>query len=161
MLWCKHQSLSKVIKINKFRNMNINEIQDEIIEEFSSFDDWMDKYNYLIEMSADAPVYEESRKTPANLIEGCQSRVWIDAELNEDGSIHYMAESDAILVKGLVALLLRVFDNRTADEILTTELYFIDKIGMKENLSPTRANGLVSMIKQIQMYALAFKSKIK
>lgn len=138
--------------------MNINEVQDEIIEEFSSFDDWMDKYNYLIEMSADSPTFDENRKTPANLIEGCQSRVWIDAELNTDGTIHFMVESDAILVKGLVALLLRVFDNRTADEILNTKLYFIDEIGMRENLSPTRANGLLSMIKQMQMYALAFKN---
>ena len=139
--------------------MSINEVQDEIIEEFLMFDDWLDKYNYLIEMSEGAPEYEDSRKTPANLIEGCQSRVWIDAELNPDGTIHYMAESDAILVKGLVALLLRVFDNRTPDEILSAQLYFVEKIGMKENLSPTRANGLVSMIKQMQMYALAYKNK--
>lgn len=138
--------------------MNINDVQDEIIEEFSSFEDWMDKYNYLIEMSADSPVYEDSKKTTSNLIEGCQSRVWIDAELNADGTIHFMAESDAILVKGLVALLLRVFDNRTPDEILEAKLYFVDKIGMRENLSPTRANGLLSMIKQMQMYALAFKN---
>lgn len=138
--------------------MGINEVQDEIVEEFLLFDDWMDKYNYLIELSEDIPEFEQGKKTPSNLIEGCQSRVWIDAELNEDGSIHFMAESDAILVKGLVALLLRVFDNRTPEEILTTDLYFIDKIGMKENLSPTRANGLVSMIKQIKMYALAFQN---
>lgn len=138
--------------------MNINEIQDEIIEEFSFFDDWMDKYNYLIELSEDMPEFDQSKKTTPNLIEGCQSRVWIDAELNADGTIHFMAESDAILVKGLVALLLRIFDNRTAEEILSTDLYFIDKIGMRENLSPTRANGLVSMIKQIKIYALAFQN---
>ena len=138
--------------------MNIDLVQNEIIEEFASFDDWMDKYNYLIEMSSDTEAYDDSRKTPSNLIEGCQSRVWIDAELNDDGTIHFMAESDAILVKGLVALLLRVFNNRTPDEILESKLFFIDEIGMKENLSPTRANGLVSMIKQMKMYALAFKN---
>ncbi len=138
--------------------MTINEVQDEIVEEFAIFDDWMDKYNYLIEMSSDSEPYDESRKLPQNLIEGCQSRVWIDAELNSDGTIHFMAESDAIIVKGLVALLLRVFDGRTAEEILNSDLYFIEKIGMRENLSPTRANGLLSMIKQIKMYALAFQS---
>lgn len=138
--------------------MTINEIQDEIIEEFSSIDDWMDKYSYLIELSENLPKFEENRKTERNLIEGCQSRVWIDAELDKEGMIHFFADSDAILVKGLVALLLRVLDNKSPKEILDSQLYFIDKIGMKENLSPTRANGLVSMIKQMKLFALAYQN---
>lgn len=141
--------------------MTINQIQDEIIEEFSSIEDWMDKYSYLIELSEELPKFEDCRKSEKNLIEGCQSRVWIDAELEKDGKIHFFADSDAILVKGLVALLLRVFDHQSPQDILDAQLYFIDKIGMKENLSPTRANGLLSMIKQIKLFALAYQNSQK
>ncbi len=140
--------------------MKIEEIQNEIVEEFSLYDDWMDKYNYLIEMSDELNAIDESKKNPANLIEGCQSRVWIDATLTDQGTIHFEADSDAIIVKGLVALLMRVFDNRTPKEIIDSEIFFIDQIGMRENLSPTRANGLLSMLKQIRMFAVAYNSKI-
>ena len=138
--------------------MTINEIQEEIIDEFSSFDDWMDKYNYLIELSKELPVMNNAYKTESYLIQGCQSRVWIHAEL-QNGKIRYTADSDAIIAKGLIALLVRVLDDHTPDEILDADLYFIDRIGMKENLTPTRANGLLSMIKQMKMYALAFKNR--
>ncbi len=138
--------------------MTINEIQEEIIDEFSSFDDWMDKYNYLIELSKELPIMDNAYKTESYLIQGCQSRVWIHAEL-QNGKIRYTADSDAIIAKGLIALLVRVLDNHSPEEILNTDLYFIDKIGMKENLTPTRANGLLSMIKQMKMYALAFKNR--
>lgn len=136
----------------------LNETQDEIIEEFSIFDDWMDKYAYLIELGNSLQPLDEKYKTPSNLIEGCQSRVWIQAEY-EKGIIHFQAESDAVIVKGIVALLLRVLSDRTPDEINHADLYFIDKIGLKEHLSPTRSNGLVSMVKQMRFYALAFKAK--
>ncbi len=136
----------------------INETQDEIIEEFSIFDDWMDKYGYLIELGNSLQPLDEKYKTPSNLIEGCQSRVWIHADY-KDGKIHFEAESDAVIVKGIVALLLRVLSDRTPDEILNADLYFIEKIGLKEHLSPTRSNGLVSMVKQMRLYALAFKTK--
>ncbi len=138
--------------------MTINEIQEEIIDEFSSFDDWMDKYNYLIELSKELPIMDSAYKTESYLIQGCQSRVWIYAAL-ENGKIHYTADSDAIIAKGLIALLVRVLDNHSPEEILEADLYFIDRIGMKENLTPTRANGLLSMIKQMKMYALAFKNR--
>lgn len=134
--------------------MTINEMQDEIIGEFSVFDDWMDKYSYLIEMADTLPVIDEKLKDKNHLIDGCQSRVWIDAQL-KDGVMSLTADSDAILVKGLVALLLRVFNKQKPQDIAASDLYFIDKIGMRENLSPTRANGLLSMIKQIKYYALA------
>ncbi len=137
--------------------MTINEIQDEIIEEFSAFDDWMDKYEYIIEFAKDLPEIDVNQKSPQNLIKGCQSRVWLDAE-EKDGKVHFTADSDAIITKGVVALLIRVFNKQTAKDILKVDLYFIDKIGLGENLSPTRANGLVSMIKKIKMYALAFDS---
>ena len=136
----------------------INETQDEIIEEFSIFDDWMDKYGYLIELGNSLQPLDEKYKTPSNLIEGCQSRVWIHADY-KDGKIHFEAESDAVIVKGIVALLLRVLSDRTPDEILNADLYFIEKIGLKEHLSPTRSNALVSMVKQMRLYALAFKTK--
>ena len=136
----------------------INETQDEIIEEFSIFDDWMDKYGYLIELGNSLQPLDEKYKTPSHLIEGCQSRVWIHADY-KDGKIHFEAESDAVIVKGIVALLLRVLSDRTPDEILNADLYFIEKIGLKEHLSPTRSNGLVSMVKQMRLYALAFKTK--
>ena len=138
--------------------MSINEIQDNIIEEFEQFDDWMDKYALLIDLGNSLEPLEDKDKTPQNIIEGCQSRVWLNAEYN-DGIITYQGESDAILVKGIVSLLIQVLSNHSPDEILNTELYFIDKIGLKEHLSPTRSNGLVAMVKQMKMYALAFKSK--
>jgi cysteine desulfuration protein SufE len=141
-------------------NMKINEIQDNIVEEFSQFDDWMDKYSLLIDMGNSLEPLDEKHKSPQNIIEGCQSRVWLNAEYN-DGIITYQGESDAILVKGIVSLLIQVMSGHTPDEILTTELYFIDKIGLKEHLSPTRSNGLVAMVKQMKMFALAYKSKEK
>jgi len=138
--------------------MQINEIQDNIVEEFSQFDDWMDKYSLLIDMGNTLEALDEKHKTPQNIIEGCQSRVWLNAEYN-DGIITFQGESDAILVKGIVSLLIQVMSGHTPDEILNTELYFIDKIGLKEHLSPTRSNGLVAMVKQMKMFALAYKSK--
>lgn len=138
--------------------MTINEIQNEIVEEFNQFDDWMDKYSLLIDLGNSLKPVDEKHKTPQNIIEGCQSRVWLNAEMN-DGRIVFEGDSDAILVKGIVALLIQVLSDHTPDEILNTELYFIDKIGLKEHLSPTRSNGLVSMVKQMRMYALAFKVK--
>jgi cysteine desulfuration protein SufE len=138
--------------------MKINEIQDNIVEEFSQFDDWMDKYALLIDMGNSLEPLDEKHKTPQNIIEGCQSRVWLNAEYN-DGIITFQGESDAILVKGIVSLLIQVMSCHTPDEILTTKLYFIDKIGLKEHLSPTRSNGLVAMVKQMKMFALAYKSK--
>ena len=138
--------------------MTINEIQDGIIEEFSDFDDWMDRYQLLIELGNSLVPLDEKYKTPENLIEGCQSRVWLDAEM-KDGIITYKGESDAVLVKGLVSLLIQVMSGHTPDEIINTELYFIDKIGLREHLSPTRSNGLLAMVKQMKMFALAYKAK--
>ena len=147
--------------------MSINEIQDEIIEEFAGFDDWMDKYQLLIDLGNDQEPLDEKYKVESNLIDGCQSRVWLQADLvemrNEKGEmsnvIHFQAESDALIVKGIVALLIRVLSGHTPDEILNADLYFIEQIGLKEHLSPTRPNGLLAMVKQMRMYALAFKSK--
>ena len=147
---------------------SINEIQDEIIEEFSGFDDWMDKYQLLIDLGNEQEPLPEEYKTESNLIDGCQSRVWLQAdfvgnernERNErNGVIRFRAESDALIVKGIVALLIRVLSDHTPDEILNADLYFIDRIGLKEHLSPTRSNGLLAMVKQMRMYALAFKAK--
>ncbi|MBO5748945.1 MAG: SufE family protein [Muribaculaceae bacterium] len=138
--------------------MKINDIQDEIIEEFEGLTDWMDRYAYIIELGGQLPEIPESYKTPENLIEGCQSRVWIHAELNGDGEVVFEADSDAMIVKGIVALLLRVLSSQKPEDILDSELYFIDSIGLKEHLSPTRSNGLVAMVKQMRMYALAFKT---
>jgi len=138
--------------------MTINEIQDQIIDEFGQFDDWIDRYAYLIELGNALTPLAENEKTPQNIIEGCQSRVWLTAEQNDE-KIVFNGESDAILVKGIVSLLIRVLTNHTAQEILDTELYFIDKIGLKEHLSPTRSNGLLAMVKQMKLYALAFKAK--
>lgn len=138
--------------------MTINEVQDEIIGEFSDFSDWMDRYQLLMDMGNDSPPLDDTYKTNQNLIEGCQSRVWLQADYT-DGKIFFRAESDALIVKGIVALLVRVLSGRTPDEILNADLYFIDKVGLKEHLSPTRSNGLLSMVKQMRMYALAFKSK--
>lgn len=136
---------------------SINEAQDEIIEEFEGMGDWMDRYAYIIEQGSTLPEFPESEKTPANLIEGCQSRVWIAARRNDDGTIHFDADSDAMIVKGIVALLMRVLNDRTPDEILNADLYFIDEIGLHEHLSPTRSNGLVAMVRQIRDYATAYK----
>ena len=133
-----------------------NEIQDEIFEEFSGFDDWMDKYALLIEVGNDLQALDTQYKTNNNLIEGCQSRVWLHADYIGEKVI-YQGESDAVIVKGLVSLLIKVLSNHTPEEILSSDLYFIDKIGLKEHLSPTRSNGLVSMLKQMKLYALAFK----
>ena len=138
--------------------MTINEIQDEIIEEFSGFDDWMDKYQLLIDLGGEQPPLDEKYKTEQNLIDGCQSRVWLQADY-ADGKIHFTAESDALIVKGIVALLIRVLSDHTPQEILDADLYFIEEIGLKEHLSPTRSNGLVAMVKQIRLYALAFSKK--
>ena len=138
--------------------MTINEIQDEIIEEFSGFDDWMDKYQLLIDLGNEQEPLDEKYKTEQNLIDGCQSRVWLQADY-ADGKIHFSAESDALIVKGIVALLIRVLSDHTPQEILDADLYFIDDIGLKEHLSPTRSNGLVAMVKQMRVYALAFSTK--
>ena len=136
----------------------INEVQDEIIEEFSGFDDWMDKYQLLIDMGSGQEPLPEEYKTEQNLIDGCQSRVWLQADYRE-GRVVFRAESDALIVKGIVDLLERVLSGHTPQEILDADLYFIDRIGLKEHLSPTRSNGLVAMLKQMKMYALAFKAK--
>lgn len=138
--------------------MKINEIQDEIIEEFSDIEDWMDRYACIIDLGNTLPPIDEQYKTPAHLIEGCQSRVWLNAEL-DGGNIVYTADSDAIIVKGIISMLIKVLSGHTPDEILDSKLYFIDKIGLSEHLSPTRSNGLVAMVKQMKMYALAFKAK--
>ena len=135
--------------------MTINEIQDEIIEEFSGFDDWMDKYQLLIDLGNEQEPLDDKYKTEQNLIDGCQSRVWLQADL-VDGKIHFSAESDALIVKGIVALLIRVLSDQTPQDILDADLYFIEQIGLKEHLSPTRSNGLLAMVKQIKMYALAY-----
>jgi len=140
--------------------MTINEIQDNIIEDFGQLDDWMDKYSMLIDLGNSLEPLEEKQKTPQNVIEGCQSRVWLDAKM-DNGIITYQGESDAILVKGLVSLLIQVLSGHTPDEIINTELYFIDKIGLREHLSPTRSNGLLAMVKQMKLFALAYKSVIK
>ena len=139
--------------------MTIKEIQEEIIDEFSMFEDWMERYEYIIDLGKSLPLINESYKLDENLIVGCQSKVWLHSEI-EDGKIKFTADSDAILTKGIVAILLRVFNNQKPADILDADLYFIDEIGLKEHLSPTRANGLVSMIKQIKLYALAFQSKL-
>ncbi len=137
--------------------MTIDQIQDEIIEEFDGLTDWMDRYAYIIDLGNTLPEFPDDKKTPENLIEGCQSRVWITADKEADGNIKFEADSDALIVKGIVSLLLRVLSDHTPDEILNSDLYFIDKIGLKDHLSPTRSNGLVAMVKQIQNYARAFK----
>lgn len=137
--------------------MTINETQDEIIAEFQELTDWMDRYAYIIDLGNTLPPYPESEKVPSNIIEGCQSRVWISAKRNDDNTVHFEADSDALIVKGIIALLLKVLNDRTPDELLGADLYFIEKIGLKEHLSPTRSNGLLAMVKQIHNYARAFK----
>ena len=137
--------------------MTINEIQDEIIDEFSGLDDWMDKYQLLIDLGNEQEPLDEKYKIESNLIDGCQSRVWLQADY-VDGKINFTAESDALIVKGIVALLIRVLSGHTPQEILDADLYFIEEIGLKEHLSPTRSNGLLAMVKQMRVYALAFSS---
>ncbi len=139
--------------------MSIAEIQAEIVDEFALFDEWMDKYEHLIELGKDLPVIAEEFKTEDNLIKGCQSRVWLHANLN-DGKIEFTAESDAIITKGIVALMIRVFSNQTPKNIASSNVDFIDEIGLKEHLSPTRSNGLLSMLKQIKMYSIAYQAKV-
>ena len=138
--------------------MTINELQNNVIEEFADFDDWMDKYALLIDLGNSLPPLEEKYKTESNLIEGCQSRVWLQADY-VDGKILFKGESDAVIVKGIVSLLISILSDHTPQEILDADLYFIEKIGLKEHLSPARSNGLVAMIKQMRMYALAFRTK--
>jgi len=138
--------------------MNISENEEQIIQEFSVFDDWMDRYNYLIELGKGLRLIDEKYRVQNNLISGCQSRVWLHAEY-KDGRIYFTADSDAVITKGLVSLMIRVLDGQTPDDILGAELGFLDQIGLKEHLSPTRSNGLTSMIKQMKLYALAFKTK--
>ncbi len=138
--------------------MTIDELQEEVIEEFNDFDDWMDRYQLLIDLGSDQEDLDPKYKTEQNLIVGCQSRVWLQADLI-DGKIIYKAESDALIVKGIISLLIRVLSGHTPDEILNSDLHFIDAIGLKEHLSPTRSNGLLSMVKQMRIYALAYKAK--
>ncbi len=138
--------------------MTINEIQDRVINEFSDIDDWMDRYAYIIDLGNALPPIDPAFKTNQYLIEGCQSRVWLNAELS-DGRIQYTADSDAIIVKGIISLLIEVLNDHTPDEILNADLYFIDRIGLSEHLSPTRSNGLAAMVKQMRVYALAYKTR--
>ncbi|MCW8898508.1 MAG: SufE family protein [Flavobacteriales bacterium] len=138
---------------------SIQEIQQEIVDEFALFDEWMDKYEHIIELGKDLPLIDEKYKTDENLIKGCQSKVWLHAEL-KDGKIIFTADSDAIITKGIVGLVIRVFSNHTPQEIIDADLFFIDQIGLQEHLSPTRSNGLLSMLKQIRMYAVVFNSKV-
>lgn len=137
--------------------MTINERQQEIIEEFQDIDDWMDRYAYIIDLGNALPPIDEKYKTPEHLIEGCQSRVWLNAELR-DGKVHYTADSDAIIVKGIISLLIQVLDGQTPDDIIASDLHFIDAIGLSEHLSPTRSNGLLAMVKQMKLDALAFRA---
>lgn len=138
--------------------MTINERQDELIDEMSGLDDWMDRYAYIIDLGNSLPPIDEKLKTPQRLIEGCQSRVWLDAHLSDDGKVGFTADSDAIIVKGIISMLIDVLSGHTPDEILDADLYFIDRIGLSEHLSPTRSNGLLAMVKQIRLYAQAFKA---
>lgn len=141
--------------------MTINEIQEDIVAEFSEVDDWMDRYSMIIDLGNTLPEIEERLKTPDRLIEGCQSRVWLNAELTPEGKVHFTADSDAIIVKGIIALLIRALNNQSPKDILDSNLYFIDEIGLSEHLSPTRSNGLLAMVKQLRLYALAFQTKLQ
>ncbi|MBR3829583.1 MAG: SufE family protein [Bacteroidales bacterium] len=138
--------------------MTIQEIEQQIIDEFANFDEWLDKYSYLIELGKDCPVIDEKDKTESNLIKGCQSRVWLSCQ-QRDGRLYFAADSDAVITKGIISLLIRTFDGQTPQDILDADLSFIDVIGLKEHLSPTRSNGLTSMLKQMKMYALAYSMK--
>jgi cysteine desulfuration protein SufE len=142
----------------KKQKMTIKEKQEDIVEEFSMFDEWMDKYEYIIELGKELPLIDERYKTDDNLIKGCQSRVWLHAEL-VDGQLIFTADSDAIITKGIVGLVIQVFSGHTPKEIIDADLFFIDQIGLQEHLSPTRSNGLLAMLKQIRMYAIAFQAK--
>lgn len=141
--------------------MTINEAQDQIVEEFSVFDEWLDRYNYLIELSSELPAIAPEHKTDQYVIKGCQSRVWVDARLSDDGKMYFTADSDAIITKGIIALLVRVLDGHTPTEVRDADLYFIDKIGLALNLSPTRANGLLAMIRQMKLFATAYAAMQK
>jgi cysteine desulfuration protein SufE len=140
--------------------MELNQVQDNIIEEFSAFEDWMDKYNFLIELGKDLPVIDPHYKTKDFLIEGCQSKVWLYPEF-EGGKLSFTADSDAIITRGIVSLLIKILSDRTPQEIMSADLYFIDKIGLRQNLSPTRSNGLLSMVRQMKLYAIAYDAKTK
>ena len=140
--------------------MTIKEIQEEIVDEFSMFDDWMQRYEYMIDLGKSLPLIDEQYKTDDNIIKGCQSKVWVHAEMNDD-KVEFTADSDAIITKGIIAILIRVFSNQHPKDIIEANTDFIDKIGLKEHLSPTRANGLVSMIKQIKMYAIAYQTQLQ
>lgn len=137
--------------------MTIYEKQDELIDELSGLDDWMDRYSYIIDLGNQLPAIDESLKTPSHLIEGCQSRVWLDARLSPEGKVEFTADSDAIIVKGIISMLIDVLNGHTPLEILDADLYFIDRIGLSEHLSPTRSNGLLAMVKQMRLYATAFR----
>lgn len=137
--------------------MTINEKQDELIDELSGLDDWMDRYSYIIDLGNQLPAIDESLKTPTHLIEGCQSRVWLDARISPEGKVEFTADSDAIIVKGIISMLIDVLNGHTPQEILDADLYFIDRIGLSEHLSPTRSNGLLAMVKQMRLYATAFR----
>lgn len=139
-------------------DLSISEVQDEIIEEFSQFDDWMDRYDHLIEEGKELPAMDERHRKGEYLVEGCQSRVWLYPEFS-GGKIYFKADSDAIIVRGIIALLVKVLSGRTADEIIESDLYFIDRTGLRQNLSPTRSNGLLAMLKQMKLYAIAYKAK--
>lgn len=140
--------------------MTINQLQDEIIEEFADIDDWMDRYAYIIDMGNALPPIDEAYRTPEHLIEGCQSRAWLQACMTPEGKVEFAADSDAIIVKGIISLLVKVLSGHTPEEILGADLYFIDKIGLAEHLSPTRSNGLAALVKQMRLYAVAFKAKL-
>ena len=146
------------VQSKKLLNMTINELQDEVIEDFSALSDWMDKYQMLIDLGNELEPLDERYKTQSNLIDGCQSRVWLQCD-EQEGKLYFTADSDALIVKGIIALLIRVVSGHTPREIMDAELYFIDRIGLHEHLSPTRANGLLAMVKQMKMYALAFQAK--
>ena len=141
--------------------MTINEIQDDIIEEFADIDDWMDRYAYIIDMGNTLPPMPEEYKTPQYIIEGCQSRAWLHADITPEGLIHFTADSDAIIVPGIISMLLKVLNDHSPAEIADADLYFIDKIGLAENLSPTRSNGLAALVKQMKLYAIAYKAKLE
>lgn len=143
----------------KIENVNIKDIQNEIIDEFTMFDDWMQRYEYMIDLGKSLPLIDDQYKTEDNIIKGCQSKVWVHAKM-EDGKIIFTADSDAIITKGIIAILIRVFSNQQPKDIIEADTGFIDKIGLKEHLSPTRANGLVSMIKQLKMYAIAYQTQL-
>lgn len=162
MRFLRRKRFGKEVNLQSFYvtiEMSIKEIQDQIVEEFAAYDDWMDKYSLLIELGNDMEPYPEERRKPEFVIEGCQSTVWIYCEAGPDGTLSFKGDSDAIIVKGIVALLLRVVDGQRPEDIERADLFFIDQIGLKENLTPMRSNGLLAMIKQIRLYAMAYAAK--